>query len=260
MRDTNERTAVLLDAHPLWLDAVENVVRTTGVGLVWKTTRPKEALALVQQHRPDLFITETDVPDGDLDGFTCLRLACERAPATKGIVLSARPDEEAVELAFVAGAVAYVIKTASSEDLASAIREAFDRPVYFAARPRPTTSGGQPREVDSILTRREREILRLVSEGHSNAAVARMLWVTEQTVKFHLSNTYRKLNVSNRTEASRWAQLHGLLSTDGRADMGPENHRAGVTAFPRRSKANRTGTDGRDVEYPLEARGVAQPG
>jgi DNA-binding CsgD family transcriptional regulator len=64
---------------------------------------------------------------------------------------------------------------------------------------------------DPNLTRRELEILRLVAEGDSNAELARMLWVTEQTVKFHLSNIYRKLDVSNRTEASRWAQVHGLL-------------------------------------------------
>jgi DNA-binding CsgD family transcriptional regulator len=64
---------------------------------------------------------------------------------------------------------------------------------------------------DAGLTRRELEILKLVAEGDSNAQLAKMLWVTEQTVKFHLSNIYRKLGVSNRTEASRWAQLHGLL-------------------------------------------------
>ena len=64
------------------------------------------------------------------------------------------------------------------------------------------------------LTRRELEILKLVAEGHSNANLARMLWVTEQTVKFHLSNVYRKLEVTNRTEASRWAQVHGLLDDE----------------------------------------------
>jgi DNA-binding CsgD family transcriptional regulator len=64
----------------------------------------------------------------------------------------------------------------------------------------------------SGLTRRESEILGLVAEGYSNAQLARMLWVTEQTVKFHLSNIYRKLHVANRTEASRWAQVHGLVS------------------------------------------------
>jgi DNA-binding CsgD family transcriptional regulator len=66
------------------------------------------------------------------------------------------------------------------------------------------------------LTKREREILKLAAEGYSNAQLAGMLWVTEQTVKFHLSNTYRKLNVSNRTEAARWAQLHGLVPTPSR--------------------------------------------
>jgi DNA-binding CsgD family transcriptional regulator len=61
------------------------------------------------------------------------------------------------------------------------------------------------------LTRRELEILTLVAEGRSNSQVAQVLWVTEQTVKFHLSNIYRKLDVSNRTEASRWAMVNGLL-------------------------------------------------
>ena len=61
------------------------------------------------------------------------------------------------------------------------------------------------------LTKRELQILRLTAEGLSNRLIAKRLWVTEQTVKFHLSNTYRKLGVSNRTEASRKAQLSGLL-------------------------------------------------
>jgi DNA-binding CsgD family transcriptional regulator len=71
------------------------------------------------------------------------------------------------------------------------------------------------------LPRRELEILRLVAEGHSNAQLARMLWVTEQTIKFHLSNIYRKLDVANRTEASRWAQVHGLLEARQAATLAP---------------------------------------
>ena len=80
--------------------------------------------------------------------------------------------------------------------------------------PAPSTNGSVGTDSHSaveLLTKREREILQLVAEGHSNSQLARMLWVTEQTVKFHLSNIYRKLDVANRTEASRWAQLHGLL-------------------------------------------------
>ena len=58
-----------------------------------------------------------------------------------------------------------------------------------------------------------------MAEGHSNGELARTLWVTEQTVKFHLSNIYRKLNVANRTEASRWAQLNGLLAAPATASV-----------------------------------------
>jgi DNA-binding CsgD family transcriptional regulator len=61
-----------------------------------------------------------------------------------------------------------------------------------------------------MLTPREREILQLVAEGYSNAQLARMLWVSLETIKFHLSNIYEKLEVSNRTEATRWAHIHGV--------------------------------------------------
>jgi DNA-binding NarL/FixJ family response regulator len=73
----------------------------------------------------------------------------------------------------------------------------------------------------SELTRREREILALVAEGSSNGTVARKLWVTEQTVKFHLSNIYRKLGVSNRTAASRWAHDRGMLAAEHSVDSTP---------------------------------------
>ena len=116
-----------------------------------------------------------------------------------------------IEAALSGGAVAYVLKRAEPEDLASAIRQVFSRSLYLA--------GGEglarvtaTRPVDTAgLTRREREILQLVSQGNTNGQVARTLWVTEQTVKFHLANIFRKLNVTNRTQASRWAHAHGLV-------------------------------------------------
>ena len=69
---------------------------------------------------------------------------------------------------------------------------------------------------DCPLTGRELEILRLAAQGRTNGQIARELWVTEQTVKFHLSNTYRKLGVANRTEASRYAHVNDLVAVDGR--------------------------------------------
>ena len=107
-------------------------------------------------------------------------------------------------------------KTAQPDDLVAAVRQVFDHSIFLrsAFSPAPRTML-PPTHGERGLTRRELEILRLVSDGHSNAQVARTLWVTEQTVKFHLSNIYRKLDVGNRTEASRWAQLHGVLAPEG---------------------------------------------
>ena len=112
-----------------------------------------------------------------------------------------------------AGAFAYVIKTAHPDDLRSAVRQPSALGLPAGARPAGCPHEASRRESHARLTRRELELLQLVSEGYTNAQMARMLCVTEQTVKFHLTNVYRKLDVSNRTEACRWAQLHGVLST-----------------------------------------------
>ena len=212
MIDTAQ-TAVLLDRLPLWLEAVECVLDRTGVRVVGKTTRPARALDLIEQHRADLFITCIEMDTGDMDGISCIRHACTRNPGLRAIVLSTHT--EYIDKALQAGAVAYVFKSAHPDDLASAVRQAFQHSVYFASPQPAAPAGHTPADTAALeLTGREREILQLVSEGHSNAKLAKMLWVTEQTVKFHLSNVYRKLNVSNRTEASRWAQLHGLLPAE----------------------------------------------
>ena len=91
------------------------------------------------------------------------------------------------------------------------MRQAFEHSIFLAGGRFPRHEKPEPSGDWHPLTRRELEILCLAAEGHSNAELAKMLWVTEQTVKFHLSNVYRKLRVTNRTEASRWAQVHGLL-------------------------------------------------
>jgi DNA-binding NarL/FixJ family response regulator len=208
----NSRTAVLVDQHPLWLDTVSQVVGRVNVEVVAKATSSSAALALVEELNPDLLITGIKMADGEIDGLTLLRKARERDPGLRAIVLSMYDDSQHVVAAFAAGAAAYVLKTAHPDDLTSAIRQAFDHSIFLAGARPAVTPAPAPIDDSPGLTRRELEILQLVAEGHSNAELARMLWVTEQTVKFHLSNIYRKLNVANRTEASRWAQLRGLLA------------------------------------------------
>ncbi len=209
-----DRTAVILDRHPLWLEALERLLAQVGVEVVGKTTSAGEALELIEEARPDVFITEFDSIEQSEEGLACLQRAAEAHPEGRSVVLSAYDDPGHIDAAFAAGASVYCVKTAEPEDLASAIRQAFDHSIYFAGvRRRAMEQVTAPQQPDDSpgLTRREVEILKLVAEGHSNSQLAKMLWVTEQTVKFHLSNIYRKLDVANRTEASRWAQLHGLL-------------------------------------------------
>jgi DNA-binding NarL/FixJ family response regulator len=161
-----------------------------------------------------MLVTDSVVAgDDDADGVVLIERAREALPELRAIVVSMSERRATIERAFGAGASAYVMKSAHPDDLASAARQAFDHSLYFAGAtrlvaPTPVTNNAA---AQADLTRREEEILRLVAEGHSNAQLARMLWVTEQTVKFHLSNVYRKLGVANRTEAARWAQLNGLL-------------------------------------------------
>jgi DNA-binding NarL/FixJ family response regulator len=192
---------------------VEAVLLRSEFEILGRTGDAGEALRLLVDHRPDIYVVDVESVEGELD-LGRVRDAVRAAPGTRVLVLSALCGGSMVDETLDAGAAAYVIKTAHPDDLTAAIRQTFDHSVYLAGDRRAAEPRRLPVEEVSDLTRRELEILKLVAEGHSNAGLARMLWVTEQTVKFHLSNIYRKLNVANRTEASRWAQLHGLLDAD----------------------------------------------
>jgi DNA-binding NarL/FixJ family response regulator len=198
LRTSQKRTAVLLDPHPIWLDAIEPVLASIGIHVIGRATSPERALALIEERRPDIAVVGTMTANGATGTLSLIRSACEKVSGIRVIVLGEASDAADVDAAFAAGAVAYVIKTAQADDLAATIRQT------IAARP------GDD-EVESMVTRREREILKALAEGRSNRELARMFWITEETVKFHLSNIYRKLEVSNRTEAAGWAHRHGLV-------------------------------------------------
>jgi DNA-binding NarL/FixJ family response regulator len=216
MSATTARTAMLVDQHPLWLDTVAQVAEQAGVEVVAQLTSSTAAAERIGELQPALLITGIEMRHGEIDGIALTRHVRERVPDIRTIILSMYEDRRHIDLALAAGADAYVFKSAHRDDLVSAIRQAFHHSVYLAGPRQPVEAAVAPLALSGSsagLTRRELEILRLVAEGHSNAQLAGMLWVTEQTVKFHLSNIYRKLGVVNRTEAGRWAQLHGLLGS-----------------------------------------------
>jgi len=214
MAPDERRSGIILDSHPLWLDALERFLREVGIDVVARATSAEDVFALLAEHKPDLFVTELRI-NGKMSGAACVREAMRRLPTLNVIVLSGDDDSVSIEEALSAGAAAFVSKSALAVDVASAVRQVFAHSVYLANQPqrrvrRPSRQSDRLRG----LTRREAEILALVAEGYSNGRVAKLLWVTDQTVKFHLSNIYRKLGVTNRTEATHWALTDGLGSDD----------------------------------------------
>ena len=159
---------------------------------------------LLVEHRPDVVLVD------ELEDAGCalarLREATDHAPAAQLLLLTARMEDAWLADAFEAGADAVLSKSMHPVSLGTTLREVVrGNVVHRYESPRRASAEACP------LTRRELEILLLAAEGHTNGQIARSLWVTEQTVKFHLSNTYRKLGVANRTEASRYAHMHALV-------------------------------------------------
>jgi DNA-binding NarL/FixJ family response regulator len=216
MSRDERRTAVILDDHPLWLIALRTLLEEASIEVVGTARTAEEALALVDEKRPSLLVTDLRLNGGGPSGAACVREAIKRHPGINGVVVSAYDDPRSVEEGLSSGAVAFVSKAADPDDVVSAIRQVFNHSIFLATSP---AKGSRPsRQSDRLpgLTRREAEILELVAEGLSNVQIARALWVTEQTVKFHLSNIYRKLGVANRTHATNWVHKQRMLQAGER--------------------------------------------
>ncbi|HEY4348491.1 MAG TPA: response regulator transcription factor [Gaiellaceae bacterium] len=205
------RVRVLLaDDHQLIIDSVRGALEDSGeFEVVAEANTGSQVLALVKRHLPDIVLLDIRMPG--MDGLVCLDQIKKRNPEIKVIVLSASSDQKLIENVLKRGASAYIVKSVNPIDLPSAIRQAIDETVYTAI--------GLPDDSASTaaksagLTARELAILTALAQGKSNAAIAKELWVAPQTVKFHLTNIYRKLGVANRTEAARYAYQQGLVES-----------------------------------------------
>jgi DNA-binding NarL/FixJ family response regulator len=139
-------------------------------------------------------------------------------PAAKVVLLVPSTGLEWLEDAVCAGAHAVLSKTIDPTSAGTLLREIVRGTVFHCLADPSIRAGRATPEAESThqslgLTQRELELLCLVASGATNSRLARQLFVTEQTVKFHLSNIYRKLGVANRTQASRFAYQHGLVPT-----------------------------------------------
>jgi DNA-binding NarL/FixJ family response regulator len=217
---SNGKLKVLIaDDHPLMLLGIRRTLEDyDDIEIVGQAQSGPELLALVERRRPELVLMDLRMPGAqDTSVISHIR---ETWPEVKIVVLSACDDRPSVEGALLAGASAYIVKSAHAVDVASVLRQTSSGVVYHA----PAMARGQvighvsdmvePGESHDgpVLTEREKTILTAIANGLTTKRISSELWVSEHTVKFHLTNIYRKLGVPNRSGAVRYALEHGLAA------------------------------------------------
>jgi DNA-binding NarL/FixJ family response regulator len=195
---------VVVDDHRLLHSVFQEVLESNGFAIAAFARRGSELLPLVHRHAPDAVLLELDLPE--LDGIAAIRRLAKHFPEIPAIVLAASASPDDIAAAFEAGASAYILKTIELDRLGETVRLAIDGGIDGVV--------GHPKEPGpaGILTDRELEVLQLLSQGFTNREIAERLHRTEQTVKFHLTSIYRKLEVTNRTGAVSAAFDAGIMN------------------------------------------------
>lgn len=199
---------LIADDHPLILAGIKHALdEAVGFEVVAEANNGAEVLPLVARTKPDLVLLDMRMPG--MDGLTCLDRIRDRHPNIKVVILSVSTDPDVIQDVLNRGASAYIVKSVNPVDVPSALRQALEGSVFNAIG-LPEKRVADDAAKAAGLTEREAAILKALTRGLSNDAIGKELWVAEQTVKFHLTNIYRKLDVSNRTEATRYAYENGL--------------------------------------------------
>jgi NarL family two-component system response regulator LiaR len=172
----------------------------------------EEAVLLCERARPDVVLMDLVMPG--MDGATATQAIRDRFPQIQVIALTSFKEEDLVQGALKAGAIGYLLKNITADELAAAIRAAHVGRPTLAPEAAETLMQAvrKPHRLGYDLTEREREVLALMVEGLSNAQIAERLFVSRSTVKFHVSNILSKLGAEGRTQAVALALQHKLAT------------------------------------------------
>jgi len=200
---------LIADDHPLIIAGIRRMIEHHhDIQVVGEAHSGPELTQLIERRSPDIVLMDLRMPG--VTGVGMIELIRQRWPETKTIVLSACDDRPTIDAALRAGANAYVLKSAHTVDIVSVLRQASSGAVFHGpavAAPRHGAPRGSPAPA---LTDRERSILSSVASGMTTAAISKELWISQHTIKFHLTNIYRKLGVTNRAGAVRYALEYGI--------------------------------------------------
>jgi DNA-binding NarL/FixJ family response regulator len=220
--------AVVIDPDPLRRQALTAALTRAGVAVIADSGELRRAPELADLHAPDLLLVGLDEEVDNRELYRLFRRVHKRCPDLVTVVFVENEDGRTVDAALASGAFWVVDRRLDVTELVRAATEA------YAAQLEATSVVDGRVGSRGALTRRELEILRLVAEGRPNREVAKILWVTDQTIKFHLANTYEKLGVRNRIEASHWAIAQGLVHPRVDFDDDPDGGPGTGVREPRR--------------------------
>jgi two-component system, NarL family, response regulator LiaR len=212
-------TVLLVDDHEMVRRGVRAFLETQpGIAVVAEAGNGEEAVRLATEHAPDVALMDLIMPG--MDGVEATRRLVARSPRTSVVMLTSYHDDEHIFPAIRAGALSYVLKEVGPEELAAAVRKAAVGEAVLhprvAARVVRELHGARRDEPNAFheLSDRELEVLKLVAEGLSNAEIAGRLFVSEKTVKSHVSNILGKLHLADRTQAAVYAWRQGVVRRD----------------------------------------------
>ncbi|MBK8902415.1 MAG: response regulator transcription factor [Anaerolineaceae bacterium] len=203
---------MLVDDHTMVRRGLATFLQISdNLELVGEADSGEEAIELCARLLPDVILMDMVMPD--MDGVTATRLIRQQFPTVQVIALTSFKEAKLVQSALQAGAIGYLLKDISADELARAIRSAHAGQATVASE---VTQGliqaaTQPTAPGADLTDREHEVLRLLVEGLNNTEIAEKLVVSPSTIKSHVSNILAKLDVTSRTEAAALAVRHHLV-------------------------------------------------
>ena len=212
-------SVLLVDDHSMVREGVRAVLVTQpDIMVVGEAGSGEEAIKLAEQHVPDVILMDLIMPN--MDGVEATRRVKQVSPRSRVVVLTSYHEDEHIFPALKAGALSYVLKDISAEELASAVRKAaLGEAVLHPRVAARVIKELQGRREDALnpfteLSERELEVLKLIADGMSNAEMAAKLFLSEKTVKGHVSNILSKLHLADRTQAAVYAWREGIVRKD----------------------------------------------
>ena len=214
---SNPMRVVVADDHSLFRDGITSLLEAAGYEVVEQSSDGHEAIEAVRKFHPDLVLLDISMPN--MDGLEALQTIKAEFPETRVVILTVSDDDDTLYSTIKDGADGYLHKDLNASEFL-AMLAGLERGEAAITRKTATRlmsgfqSLSQPAESDDQLTKREIQMLRWMGEGYSNKAIAQQLFISENTVKYHIRNILQKLGVQNRTEAVAFAMREGLIDTE----------------------------------------------